>query len=156
LQKEEQQEEEQRKKPEEHREDKNKGIYSLVIKLDSDVSIEIGKLGSIEFPQGYYVYAGSALNCLDKRILRHLSNDKKLHWHIDYLLQNAKIIKVFTLISTLKLECKLNKMIQMLPKAIIITKGFGCSDCKCSSHLTFFGKNNPSYSIEKIISNIIT
>jgi uncharacterized protein involved in cysteine biosynthesis len=43
---EEQQEEEQRKKLEEQQEDdaKNKGIYSLVIKLDRDFSIEIRKL----------------------------------------------------------------------------------------------------------------
>jgi len=160
-----QQEEELRKKPEEQREGKqleeegdawNKGIYSLVIKFDRDNSIVVGKLGPVEFPKGYYVYAGSALNYLDKRILRHKIKKKKLHWHVDYFLKHAKIIKVFTHITTLRLECELNKRIQVLPNARIIIKGFGCSDCKCSSHLTFFGNNNPNKDIEKIISGRIT
>jgi len=149
-------EKEQRKKLEEQRKEEegdawNKGIYSLVIKFDRDNSIAVGNLGPVEFPKGYYVYTGSALNYLDKRILRHLKKEKKLHWHIDYFLKHAKIIKVFTYITTLKLECELNKRIQMLSNARIIIKGFGCSDCKCSSHLTFFGNNDPSRNIEKII-----
>jgi len=54
LQEEEQLEEEQRKKLAEQQEDAdNKGIYGLVTKFNRDNSIEIGKLGSIEFPQDF-------------------------------------------------------------------------------------------------------
>jgi len=154
---EEQLEKEQRKKLEEQQEEDedNKGIYNLVIKLDKGNSIDIGKLGSIKFPEGYYVYTGSALNYLDKRILRHFKKKKKFHWHIDYFLKYAKIIKVFTLNTILKLECEVNRQIQMLPNAKIIIKGFGCSDCKCLSHLTFFGNNNPSHNIKKLYMTLL-
>ena len=75
-----------------------KGIYCLIIKLDKDKSIKIGKLNYINFKKGYYCYVGSALNNLKKRIERHKRKNKKLHWHIDYLLKHAKII------DTLKIE----------------------------------------------------
>ena len=50
------------------------------------------------------------MNSLNARIKRHLSDDKKLHWHIDYLLKdkNSEIVDVIFTISTNKLECKLS------------------------------------------------
>ena len=63
-----QQEEEQREKKEEG-DAKNKGIYSLVIKLDRDGSVEIVTLGSIESPKAIftlflllYPFTGDVLN----------------------------------------------------------------------------------------------
>ena len=77
------------------------------------------------FPKGIYVYTGSAKRNIDKRITRHLSRDKNLHWYIDYLLANeqTKIIKAMK--SELE-ECDLNADI----KGKKIVKGFGSSDCK--------------------------
>ena len=53
----------------------------------------------------------SALNNLDKRIQRHKSNQKKMHWHIDYLLKKAKIIDVKTYpeIADFFRRCKMNR-----------------------------------------------
>ena len=45
-----------------------KGAYLLVMKLDKDVLIAVGKLGVLSFKKGYYVYVGSALQGLDHRI----------------------------------------------------------------------------------------
>ena len=88
----------------------------------------------IEFKPGYYAYVGSAFNNIKKRVQRHLSTNKKLFWHIDYLLQEAEVIEVFLLENKMKLECviaeNLSKLLQTIP-------GFGCSDCKCSSHLLY-------------------
>ena len=57
-----------------------KGCYCLIIEVDEDKTIQIGKkLGKIQFKKGFYVYVGSAMNSLYARINRHLSNDKKLH-----------------------------------------------------------------------------
>ncbi|MFP4052091.1 MAG: GIY-YIG nuclease family protein, partial [Thermoplasmata archaeon] len=64
-----------------------KGIYTLVIELKEDKVIEVGAIGNIDFDKGYYVYVGSAQNGLEARIERHLSDEKKIHWHIDYLLK---------------------------------------------------------------------
>tara|TARA_B110000014_G_C19502435_1_gene271307 strand:- start:46 stop:399 length:354 start_codon:yes stop_codon:yes gene_type:complete len=108
--------------------------YQLFISLSQPTEIQIGKLGLFVFPEGMYVYTGSAKRNMDARIRRHLSKSKNLHWHIDYLLANeqSKIINILKL----KLrECKLNT--NTTGKAIIA--GFGSSDCKqnCRSHLKY-------------------
>ncbi|OIO61606.1 DUF123 domain-containing protein [Candidatus Woesearchaeota archaeon CG_4_10_14_0_2_um_filter_33_10] len=117
-----------------------KGAYCLVIKLKKDSSIKIGALGTIKFKKGLYCYVGSALNSLEKRIQRHLSKKKKLHWHIDYLLmnKNTSIKKVFYKQSNKKEEYKIAKFV--LKNSTDLIADFGCSDCKCKSHL-FMIKN---------------
>ena len=56
----------------------DKGNYCLLIHMKKDSKIKIGAKGFIFFKKGYYVYVGSALNTLSKRIERHLSIDKKI------------------------------------------------------------------------------
>ena len=112
-----------------------KGTYCLVIELKKDSSIKTGALGRIEFKKGLYCYVGSALNNLEKRVQRHFSKKKKLHWHIDYLLmnKNTSIKKVFYKESKNKEECKIAEFV--LKNSTSSIAGFGCSDCKCKSHL---------------------
>ena len=125
-----------------------KGTYCLVVELDNEKSIKIGKkLGKISFKEGYYVYVGSAMNSLAARINRHLSDEKKLHWHIDYLLKNASVTDVIYTESTKKIECELS---QYLSTKTIGIEGFGCSDCKCESHLYYF--KNRKDAIENVES----
>lgn len=115
-----------------------KGSYCLIINVKKDTKIKIGKkLGVINFKKGYYVYVGSAMNSLEARVKRHLSDNKKKHWHIDYFLlnKNTEIEKVYTKESNEKLECKIaNKLIENEDSIA----NFGCSDCKCRSHLIYF------------------
>jgi Uri superfamily endonuclease len=113
-----------------------KGSYILFIEVKEDIEIVIGKLGKLIFKKGFYVYVGSALNNLESRINRHLKSDKKIHWHIDYLLKHADIIDVFFKERSKKEECKISNEFE---KRLKYLKGFGCSDCKCKSHL-FYGK----------------
>ena len=72
----------------------NSGTYQLVIHLEADRIITVGKLGRFHFPAGYYIYSGSAQKNLTHRISRHLRKKKPLRWHIDYLLScpSARII----------------------------------------------------------------
>lgn len=113
-----------------------KGCYCLIINMKKDSKIKIGrKLGKIEFRQGYYVYVGSAMNSLIARIERHLSDDKKMHWHVDYLLKKAEISDVIYNQSKRKIECDLSRYISTQSEGI---KDFGCSDCECESHLYYF------------------
>jgi Uri superfamily endonuclease len=113
------------------------GTYCLIIQLDQDSKIKIGKLGETDFKKGYYVYVGSALNSLETRIKRHLRDEKKLHWHVDYLLahENSKIKEVVFVRSPHKWECDVAGQISKKSEKI---KGFGSSDCKCPSHLFYF------------------
>ena len=121
-----------------------KGSYILVIKLEEKKSIQIGKLGEIDFKKGFYVYIGSALNGLEQRINRHLRTNKKKHWHIDYFLDFAEVIYILYKESETKEECNI---VKRLDKQLFSIPGFGCSDCKCISHL-FYGS-------KKIITQII-
>jgi Uri superfamily endonuclease len=114
------------------------GTYALAIALETKLCLRIGKLGMHNFLPGYYVYAGSAMRGLSGRLKRHLRSDKRLHWHIDYLLQQAAVTDIWYAIGPDKLECKWNVTLQDLPAAAPSVPGFGASDCRCSSHLTYF------------------
>lgn len=123
-----------------------KGCYCLIISLNEDIEIKIGSvLGKINFKKGCYVYVGSAMNSLKGRIRRHLSDDKKKHWHIDYLLLNkcTNIKNVILNVSDRKIECELAGIIS---KNEITIPKFGCSDCKCESHLIYFNSNEQAES----------
>lgn len=122
---------------------KERGVYFLVIKLGKTQEIKVGKLGKFSFPKGYYIYTGSALKNLDARIKRHLKKQKRKFWHIDYLLacKNAKIMKIFKIKTSLKLECKLNHKLRKKLRASVVIKKFGSSDCNCDSHLLYLRKN---------------
>ncbi len=114
------------------------GIYNLIIQLSKDKEIKIGRLGTFVFPKGFYVYTGSAQNGLEKRIDRHLSSNKRFHWHIDYLLSYAKIVQVLRYAGVRKDECKLNRLIAKSTGAVPVVDKFGSSDCNCVTHLYHF------------------
>jgi Uri superfamily endonuclease len=111
-----------------------KGIYVLIIQVDKDVGVNVGALGKLRFKKGEYAYVGSAQTNLEKRINRHLRKKKRKFWHIDYLLDNdaAKIANVFFKEANKAEECRIAQVIGARGEP---TAGFGCSDCKCKSHL---------------------
>ncbi len=114
-----------------------RGAYCLVIRMDKDKDIRIGSLGNIHFPKGYYVYVGSAMNSLETRIARHLRTEKKKHWHIDYLLDEADVVDVLKIPSEKRIECDVAKFFASYGRPI---PRFGSSDCDCESHLFYFPK----------------
>ena len=124
----------------------NKGVYCLIIRLFQECNITIGCLGTFNFPMGFYIYTGSAQNNLKSRIERHLQREKKVHWHIDYLLNYGHVIGIYTYPGEKNMECVLNDKIGSIKNATIPVKGFGSSDCSCIAHLHFF-QNNPGYMI---------
>jgi len=121
----------------------SRGAYLLYISVINTITIRIGKLGEINFSPGEYIYVGSAFNqkrpsqFLENRVIRHLKppENKKMHWHIDYLLANpnVQITNVVLIPSNHHDECDLAQQIKQTAQSEIIH--FGCSDCKCSSHL---------------------
>ncbi len=115
-----------------------KGTYLLVMTLPHDTALSIGRHGRIHFQKGNYAYVGSALNGLEQRIARHLRNNKKTHWHIDYLLPFAEIVEIFYKENAQRDECRIA---QVLDRTFEGIPGFGCSDCSCPSHL-FFGSKD--------------
>lgn len=116
------------------RETKNGGAYMIIYKLPEDKGIEIGELGKIYFKSGYYIYVGSALAGLEKRIARHKRKRKKLHWHIDYLAEEADFFEVIPIRTGDRIECEISSALRKIGEEI---NGFGSSDCDCPSHLFF-------------------
>lgn len=114
-----------------------KGTYALIIENNQDSTIKVGRLGEINFLPGIYVYSGSALNSLNARINRHLSPFKKLHYHVDYLLDSihCRVGEVVYVESSQKLECALASSLSTLGVEV---PQFGSSDCQCPSHLYYF------------------
>jgi len=111
-----------------------KGSYILVIDLAEGLTLEVGRLGNSHFPAGLYLYCGSAMNGLQGRIRRHLRQDKKLHWHIDYLTAAARVSEVWWLVSGKRWECRWAEAIACMGGEAVV-QGFGSSDCRCSTHL---------------------
>lgn len=111
-----------------------KGIYVLIVSVSKGISVSVGALGIVRFEKGLYGYVGSAQNSLDRRIERHLGNNKRKFWHIDYLLANdaAEVVRVFYKEAGKLEECCISKK---LAERGVPVKGFGSSDCVCNAHL---------------------
>ena len=112
------------------------GVYLLVLEMPISRSIRVGSLGACRLDKGYYVYVGSAMAGLDSRIKRHHRRRKRLRWHIDYLTRYAGRIVDFPIRTTHRLECNLAGDLGRIADDRL--QGFGCSDCRCNSHLFFF------------------
>lgn len=115
-----------------------KGSYLLLIKLNEDEHIRFGIKNNYFFKKGYYIYVGSALNNLEKRIERHLKIIKKKYWHIDYFLDYGNITNIYYKENNYKEECHISKL---LKEIFLPISNFGSSDCKCRTHL-FYGSKN--------------
>ena len=111
-----------------------KGTYVLAISLGADKEIQVGALGTLFFKKGLYCYVGSAMNGLDQRVSRHLSKEKKLKWHADYITTAADSIEAYISYPDFIPECDL-AAIAVEEGMEPFCKGFGCSDCRCYTHL---------------------
>ncbi len=118
----------------------DRGSYILLIRVENPKRIGVGSLGSIHFRRGYYLYVGSAMGSLSKRVNRHLRKKKPLRWHIDYLVKEADYIKALPIRASEPLECFISNAIREIADDSI--KGFGTSDCRCESHL-YWMRDNP-------------
>jgi len=110
------------------------GSYILLIRLPEDETLTTGRLGPVHFLRGHYAYVGSALGGLQPRLDRHLRTGKKLHWHIDYLLEKARVEEIVTCHTAERMECAIARS---LGEQFELIPGFGSSDCRCRSHLFY-------------------
>lgn len=119
-----------------------RGVYLLVVHFSGETTRNVGALGRVHFEQGFWVYVGSAMGTgstsLEKRLARHFSKNKTIHWHIDYLLDNPDVIE-FAVCGegNRRLECILAQAIAKDPEFENGPRGFGSSDCRagCTSHI---------------------
>ncbi len=113
----------------------NSGVYALLIRLPTRQRITVGALGPHLFPRGLYVYIGSAKVGLRSRIARHRRRTKRIHWHVDYLLEHARTVAVATFDWRRDAECRLARRAAASGVTEDLVRGFGSSDCRCRTHL---------------------
>ena len=108
-----------------------KGAYVLLIMVSETVKIQVGALGILCFDAGEYAYVGSAYGPggIDARVKRHLRNEKRKRWHIDYLLEHGEVVSV--LVKEGGNEVESAERLMNCP----YIPGFGSSDSPLPSHL---------------------
>ncbi|HWQ20760.1 MAG TPA: GIY-YIG nuclease family protein [Methanotrichaceae archaeon] len=117
----------------------NQGIYTIILELDNNCHIQVGALGKITFPRGYYCYTGSARGPGGfKRIERHKrvqsGSSQVRRWHIDYLLPHALWVDAVVTQTREDLECIIALKIGLSLRPV---PGFGSTDCQCPGHLHY-------------------
>ena len=113
--------------------------YQLCIDVPYPLRVQIGRLGELVLPRCKCVYTGSAKRNLESRVARHLRQEKKLRWHIDYLLAQPNV-SVEQVLRFSEPECDINQQVE----GSVVLAGFGSSDCKngCGSHLKLLRGTN--------------
>ncbi len=116
------------------------GTYVLLLHLPIDEKITIGKLGTFEFPAGWYTYVGSAFGSggLVARLKHHLKPVEKPHWHIDYFRRTAHLQEIWLSPGSERREAVWVDLMLAIPGASIVAEGFGSSDTDRESHLIYF------------------
>jgi len=115
------------------KEAKDRGSYLLILNLKRDRKIDVGKLGRVHFRKGFYIYVGSAMANLSKRMERHRHLRKRHHWHIDELRAVAEFHSVLAIRSSQRLECEVAKGMSEIAEWSV--PRFGSTDCSCDTHL---------------------
>jgi len=133
-----------------------RGTYALLLHLDTPQTLQIGALGMLAFPSGWYLYVGSAHGPggLTARLARHRRRaGKRFHWHIDYVRAVTRLAEVWIRSENGHQECAWATATAALPGARIIAPRFGASDCHCPSHLFHFAGRPDSAAFESLIQS---
>lgn len=135
--------------------DLRQGSYILILHMECDNTIEIGRLGKFIFPKGHYAYVGSALGPggLTSRIRHHLNSAYNAHWHIDYLRREAVPEETWVCEQKKILEHKWASLLKNMKGAAVPASGFGSSDCTCQTHLFHFQKMPLIQAFKKLLAN---
>lgn len=122
-----------------------KGTYVLLMHIAKPHQLTVGRLGQHRFAQGWYAYVGSAFGPggLRARLRHHLRRSAAPRWHIDYLTRMVVPSEVWVSVNPKRWEHSIAQWLQGLNDSGIPVPGFGCSDCRCRSHLFRF-KNKPA------------
>jgi Uri superfamily endonuclease len=116
------------------------GTYALVLACRRTGTVRIGRLGTMQLREGFFVYVGSAFGAggLEARVRHHLRPAARPHWHIDYLRAACDLVEVWYTTDAARHEHGWARTMARLPGARVPLPGFGSSDCDCTAHLFAF------------------
>ena len=120
------------------------GTYAVVLRSCSQRKVVVGRWGDLEVVSGYYIYVGSAYGPggVRARVSRHCRRSKRKHWHIDSLSEFLRPVEAWCSYHSVHLEHQWAKALASMARMSPIQR-FGCSDCRCCSHL-FFTARKPA------------
>ncbi len=122
------------------------GVYCVVVRLEREAHLRVGRLGRVRFAPGTYVYTGRAARGLAARLARHLRRRKPTRWHIDHLTTHrwARVVGIVVFLGDAARECQVNQGVMASAQSGV--PGFGASDCRsgCRSHLAYFAPHEAS------------
>ena len=129
------------------------GTYALVLQATARESIQIGRLGKLELRRGFYVYVGSAFGPggVRARLRHHLTRATRPHWHIDYLRPATRLLEIWYSHDEAIHEHAWAEGIRRMRSASTPLPGFGSSDCRCPSHLSFHTKRPSRRSLRRAL-----
>ncbi|MEM0059330.1 MAG: GIY-YIG nuclease family protein [Desulfurococcaceae archaeon] len=107
----------------------NWDCYILVLQVNRLIEVHLRGL-KITLNPGMYFYVGSGKGAGGAlaRLIRHLSGDKQMHWHIDQLTSNKHVeIKGFYLVRSGLCDCE-SSISQGLINYMDYVEGFGSTD----------------------------
>jgi len=112
------------------------GTYALILQSHSTKTIQVGRWGQLDLQIGFYIYVGSAFGPggVRARLSRHWRTEKPKHWHIDYLREFVTPLAAWVSYEPERLEHLWAQHFYEM-SGMEAVQGFGCSDCKCYSHL---------------------
>jgi len=117
--------------------EKTPGTYALLLRADTEQTLEVGALGEMAVRPGLYVYVGSAFGPggVRARVRRHARADGATHWHVDYLRAATTLDAVWYTHDAVRRECLWARILRDGSGAWVPLEGFGASDCDCPAHL---------------------
>ena len=124
----------------------DRGAYILEFRIDDAISINVGRLGRIRLEAGWHYYVGSAMGGLRGRILRHVVGGGKRHWHVDYLREKTKPLRVWWVVTRRRVEGEVAGIVRRKCKPSV--KGFGCSDRRESGTHLFYSRRRRIFAEE--------
>lgn len=128
------------------------GTYAFLLQSHLIETIQVGRWGQLALQPGYYLYVGSAFGPggVRARVSRHLRMDKRKHWHIDYLREHITPVDIWVSYEAKHLEHEWAGILFKRPATTPI-QGFGCSDCRCYSHLFFTPEMPDSHCLGEVV-----
>jgi Uri superfamily endonuclease len=112
------------------------GTYALILECAVLAELRIGRRLRMDTEPGYYIYVGSAFGPggVRARVSRHFQKEKVKRWHIDFLREFVTFREVWYSHAPEHLEHVWARIFKDMAGYSSV-EGFGCSDCKCWSHL---------------------
>ncbi|HWQ15348.1 MAG TPA: GIY-YIG nuclease family protein [Roseiflexaceae bacterium] len=131
-----------------------KGTYLLILRLDHEAALRVGRLGQFTFAAGFYLYVGSAFGPggLPARLSYHQQRARPHpHWHIDYLRPHARLIEAWAIGCGASIERGLVDTLAALPELSVPARRFGASDSDRRSHLLYTPRRPSSRALTSAI-----